>query len=61
MRDFPERREYPDYYDWQRDPVCPVCGRVCETIYFSEHYGGVLGCDNCITPRDAQDEEECFR
>lgn len=58
MLDFPERREYPDYYDWQKDPVCPVCGEVCDTIYYSDFYGGIVGCSECITKKDPEEVSE---
>ncbi|MFA5099480.1 MAG: hypothetical protein WC547_01165 [Candidatus Omnitrophota bacterium] len=34
-------REMPD------EPVCPVCGEVCEIIY-RDRYDDVFGCDNCV-------------
>lgn len=42
-----------------REPECPVCGAVCETIY-CDPYGSAVGCDQCISPRDAYEymEEE---
>lgn len=42
-------------------PVCPICGKECETVYyatFGAHY--LVGCDCCITSRDAADEPECY-
>lgn len=52
-----ERTGYPD----GREPeeiCCPVCGEECETLYIN--LGTVVGCDQCITVRDAQEymEEE---
>ena len=47
-------------YKDTKQPVCPVCGEVCETFYKDE-YGDILGCDECITVCDAWDEEECLR
>ena len=35
-------------------PVCPECGEPCDTLYFNA-FGDVIGCDNCITARDAWD------
>lgn len=35
-------------------PVCPICGRECETIYYDK-YMDVVGCDECIETRDAWD------
>lgn len=31
-------------------PICPVCGKACETMYTDKH-GEVLGCDNCVMVR----------
>ena len=33
---------------------CPVCERLCETIYETED-GDVVGCDRCIRARDAEE------
>lgn len=43
----------------QEFPRCPMCGAECDTIYRA---GGVeiVGCDNCISFRDAWDVPECF-
>lgn len=38
----------------QQNPVCPECGEECEVIYFNS-CGEVVGCDNCITEKDAYD------
>lgn len=35
-------------------PRCPVCGEVCETIYWSK-FGEVVGCDECIVLQEAWD------
>lgn len=35
-------------------PTCPCCGAECETIYVSFAHA-VLGCDVCITAKDAYD------
>ena len=40
-------------------PICPVCGADCETIYFSED-GAVVGCDECLSSKNAWDCPECF-
>lgn len=42
----PELPIEPDYDDAQ--PVCPVCGRECETIFYDSHWG-IAGCDECVT------------
>lgn len=33
--------------------ICPECGKVAETIYTSNVNNETLGCDNCITVKDA--------
>ena len=43
----------------QPDPVCPVCGRLCEKV-FKSWSGEIVGCDECLTECDAYSEEECF-
>ena len=46
------------------NPICPVCGWECETLYRNEN-GDVLGCDVCIETKDAaewwQEHEEEMR
>jgi len=42
----------------EAEPVCPVCGRACEWHYENEA-GEVLGCERCVTRRDAW--KECAR
>ena len=47
-------------YDDGPDPVCPICGKDCETIYMDKD-GDVFGCDQCIRTKDAwewQDEHK---
>lgn len=51
---------YPD-----DEPVhCPVCGEDCSTIY-SDKYGNVFACDQCLCSTDAwewaEDEREASR
>ena len=31
----------------EREPVCPICGNECETMY-TDLNGEVLGCDCCV-------------
>ncbi len=53
-----ESTGYPD----GREPEtahCPICGKVCETIYRDKH-GDIFGCDECIRIADAYDVDECF-
>jgi hypothetical protein len=35
------------------NPICPVCGEECETIYKAN--GDVIGCDQCVISVDAYD------
>lgn len=42
-----------------RQPVCPICGQECETIY-TDTLGIIEGCDGCLTAKDAWEEPECF-
>ena len=49
-------------YDDGTEPVCPICGRECETIY-TDLSDTEIGCDKCIRTVDAyewaqQHEEE---
>ena len=50
-----ERMGYPE----EAEPRCPVCGRICETIYT---YDGVeiAGCDMCLIAKDACDCPQCY-
>ena len=53
-----ENTDYPDGREPQ-EPMCPRCGRECETIYYAP-YGDIIGCENCIDSGDAWDEPLCF-
>ena len=47
-------------YDYGPEPVCPICGRECETIYFNKD-GEPFACDCCVKTKDAweyQDEKK---
>ena len=33
------------------NPICPVCGGECETLYLK--LNEVIGCDSCIETKDA--------
>ncbi len=63
MRDHPvienmERTGYPD----GKEPVyphCPICGEECDTIY-RDNAADIVGCDACISAKDAWEEESCF-
>ena len=39
-------------YDEPPEPVCPICGKECETIYMNKDKD-VFGCDVCIRIQDA--------
>ena len=54
------RMERTGYGFEERRPVCPVCGRECNTVY-KDCYHEILGCDECLTAFDAWDEEECLK
>lgn len=54
-----ERTGFPPWIDPDKVPRCPVCGEECTTVY-KDLYGEILGCDECLTERDAWDEDECF-
>ena len=51
-------REYiPDYQPdpsaWDDyNPVCPVCGAECDTVYLDMN-DEIVGCDRCINMEDA--------
>ena len=61
MREVPDNPiiqyvERNGYAPWQipaPDPVCPVCGKVCDTFYTNDFAHEIVGCDNCITSADA--------
>ena len=59
MTDVPERLLEPPI-EWQREPTCPICGAVCEKIYFLKT-GWLAGCDECVTAQDAAEVEECYK
>lgn len=40
-------------------PICPICGGECEIVY-KDKTGDIVGCNECLEPVDATDEEECF-
>lgn len=43
----------------EREPICPVCGSECSTIY-KDACNEIVGCDECISTHDAVDIDECF-
>lgn len=51
-QDNPFPPEDPDY------PCCPICGKECETIYKIDNE--IVGCDQCMTTRNAWEVTECF-
>lgn len=58
MERVPERPLEPPV-EWEREPVCPICGAVCEKIFFLKT-GWLGGCDQCVTTENAIDVEECY-
>lgn len=53
-----ERTGWPEGMEPSEGPVCPVCGRECEDVYL-DRLGDIVGCDGCLTRRDAWDVAEC--
>lgn len=49
-RDIPERPLEPP--PEPPFPRCPVCGDETDTLY-KDKYGDIVGCDNCVTTKDA--------
>jgi len=39
-------------------PVCPICGEMCEQIYYVDDE--IAGCEACIKIKDARGVDECF-
>ena len=54
-----ENTGYPDGRE-AKEPICPRCGRECDTIYYDVRYGDIVGCENCISAEDAWEEPLCF-
>ena len=41
----------------EQECVCPVCDELCDTVYVNTWDGNkIVGCDSCISIRDAWDE-----
>lgn len=53
-----ERTGTPDGKD-PTYPHCPACGEECETVYKDRH-GAYIGCDVCVTTKDAWEVDLCF-
>ena len=53
--DYPEMRTREE-----REPLCPVCGGACSTVY-RDRYFEIVGCDECVTVHDAWETEDCLR
>ena len=51
-QDNPFPPDDPDY------PCCPICGQECEAIYKIDNE--IVGCDQCMTTRNAWEVTECF-
>lgn len=54
-----ERTGYPDGKEPQQ-PICPVCGEVCETVYRESGTDKIIGCNECICSDDAWNCPICF-
>lgn len=42
--------------DYDFTPVCPICGKECETFYFDYcgmTWDDIIACDNCLRKMDA--------
>lgn len=48
------RTGYPRGYVEPDVPRCPECGKECERLYLNNQQD-IVGCDNCITERFAED------
>ena len=46
-----ERTGYPSGNEPEH-PICPACGSECDTIYV-DNCGDYIGCENCVTTKDA--------
>ena len=53
-----ERTGYPPRHR-QTGPVCPICGAECDFVY-KDAYREIVGCNECLTAYDADEEDECF-
>lgn len=42
------------------NPICPICGEECETIYKDAQLGNIIGCDECVDALSADECDECF-
>lgn len=38
-------------------PCCPICGGKTDTLY-EDMYGSIVGCDSCVTTKDAWEWKE---
>lgn len=47
----------PNMEDRSYKPRCPICGNKCTTIFRKEHYGDIVGCNRCLYPVDAGEDE----
>lgn len=54
-----ERSGYPDGKE-PPQPICPVCGEVCETVYREFGTDEIIGCNECICAEDAWNWPGCF-
>lgn len=40
-------------------PLCPVCGRECDEIYYNDDHD-IVGCNECLYTKSAWFVDECF-
>lgn len=52
------RTGQPPWRLHEKEPVCPCCGMECSIVYKADNE--IVGCDCCLTPCDATDEDACF-
>lgn len=53
------RLERDGYPLRKKEPICPICGTPCDFVY-KDAYHEIIGCNECLTAYDADQEEECF-
>lgn len=49
--------DYPDPPEEKYvEPICPICGKSCETFYKTSNELEIIGCDFCVKAYDAWEE-----
>lgn len=59
IQDHPDIRaaERMGFGKFSSNPICPVCGAECETLY-KDKWGDVIGCEDCVTAVEAWEEND---